>query len=185
MVAPSVATRFVVVGSSGVGKTALARELAARLDVPHIELDSRYWEPDWVEAPTELFRTRVAAAVEGEGWVADGNYARAAQDLVWARVQTIVWLDYPFAVTGWRLLRRTVARAARREELWHGNPESFRRSFASRDSILLWMLQNFRRVRLQYEAALTDPAYTRLVFVRLPSPRATERWLEGVGSAAG
>ena len=71
-------------------------------------------------------------------------------------------------------------RAARREELWSGNRESFRKSFASRDSILLWFLQNFRRVRHQYESAITDPANARLAWVRLRSPRATERWLEGV-----
>ena len=180
-----IGSRIAVVGSTGSGKSALARELASRVGVTHVELDALFWEPDWAEAPIEVFRSRVAAAVEPEGWVADGKYGSRARDLVWGRVQTVVWLDYPFAVTGSRLLRRTVMRAARREELWSGNRESFRKSFASRDSILLWMLQNFRRVRLQYEAALTDPAYIRLAFVRLPSPRATERWLEGVGSAAG
>ena len=180
----STGTRIAVVGSTGSGKSALAAELASRLGVPHVELDVLFWEPDWVTAPTEVFRQRVAAAVEGGGWVADGNYTSRARDLVWARAQTIVWLDYPFAVTGWRLLRRTVGRVARREELWSGNRESLRKSFASRDSILLWFLQNFRRVRRQYGAVLHDPAYAHLTFVRLPSPRAAERWLAGVHPAA-
>ena len=173
-------TRISVVGSTGAGKSALATAPASRLGVPRVELDALFWEPDWVEAPIEVFRARVGAAVEGEGWVTDGNYGSRVRDLVWERAQTVVWLDYPFAVTGGRLLRRTVARSVRREELWSGNRESFRKSFASRDSILLWFVQNFRRVRRQYEAALTDPANAHLRFVRLRSPQATERWLERV-----
>ena len=37
------------------------------------------------------------------------------RDLAWDRAQTIVWLDLSFLVCGWRLLRRTVLRVARRE----------------------------------------------------------------------
>ena len=71
-------------------------------------------------------------------------------------------------------------RVAKREELWHGNRETFRRSFAGRDSILLWFLRTFRRRRRQYEAAMADPANAHLAFVRLRSPRAAERWLAAI-----
>ena len=42
--------RLVVVGTSGSGKTTVAGQLALILGVPHIELDSLHWEPDWTEA---------------------------------------------------------------------------------------------------------------------------------------
>ena len=41
------------------------------------------------------------AAVTGERWVIDGNYTSQVKDLVWARADTVVWLDLP---------RRTVMR---------------------------------------------------------------------------
>ena len=171
--------RIVVLGSSGSGKTVLARELAERLGVPHAELDALHFAEDWVEVPDELFTERTAAATEGGAWVVDGNYSRAAHNPRWERAQTVVWLDLSFLVCGWRLLRRTVLRVAKREELWHGNRETFRHSFASRDSILLWFLRTFRR-RRQYEAAMADPANAHLTFVRLRSPREAARWLAAI-----
>lgn len=175
-----IGTRVLVVGSTGARKTALARELAPRLGAAHVELDALHFAENWVEVPDAVFAERTAAATEGGAWVLDGNYAAVMRDLAWERARTVVWLDYPFLVCGWRLLRRTVLRALRREELWQGNRETFRRSFASTDSILLWFLRTFRRRRRQYEAAMADPANAHLSFIRLRSPREAERWLAGI-----
>ncbi len=108
------------------------------------------------------------------------NYSAVRRDLTWDHAQTVVWLDYAFLVCGWRRLRRTVLRSARREELWQGNRETFWHSFAGRDSILLWFLRTFRRPRRQYEAAMADPANAHLTFVRLRSPREAQRWRAGI-----
>lgn len=51
--------RVAVVGTSGCGKTTVARELSAVLDVPHIELDALYWQPHWVARPAGDFRDLV------------------------------------------------------------------------------------------------------------------------------
>ena len=116
--------------------------------------------------------------------VGDGNYT-VTRELLWPRAQAIVWLDYPFARTGWRLLRRTMGRSARREELWNGNRETSRKAFASSKSILLWYLRTYFRNRRRIPAALADPAHAHLAWVRLRSPRATERWLDRLEVAAG
>jgi adenylate kinase family enzyme len=170
-------TRISVIGTTGSGKTTVARELASRLGVPHVELDALYHEPGWVAAETEVFLGRVAAFAAGEGWVSDGNYTET-REVLWPRAHTIVWLDYSFGLTGWRLLRRSVTRSARREELWNGNRESFRKSFASSESILLWFLRTYHRNRRRIPAALAAPEHAHLAWVWLRSPRATERWLE-------
>ena len=39
--------RIVVVGTSGAGKTTLARRIAGLFELPHIELDAINWQSGW------------------------------------------------------------------------------------------------------------------------------------------
>src|SRR5919197_5807660 len=103
--------RIVILGRTGSGKTTLARELAAALGVPHVELDSLYFGPDFTTAPLPVLRERTSAAIAAERWVTDGN-KRAVRDLVWPRADTIVWLDYPVYVSLWRLPGRARPRTS-------------------------------------------------------------------------
>ena len=174
--------RIVVVGATSSGKTALARRLAARLACPHVELDALYWTTNWTAAPIKEFRARIARALDADVWVADGNYSKV-RDIVWARADTIVWLDYSLLVILWRLVRRTVRRILTGEELWASNRESVR-LLLSRDSIFLWALRTFRRLRRDYSAIPRAPAWTHLTVVRLRSPLACTVWLERLSAGS-
>jgi len=168
--------RIVVVGTTGSGKTTLARQLAQHLEVPHIELDALYWGPNWTPTPTTLFRMRITEALSGDAWVVDGNYSMV-RDIVWSRADTVVWLDYALPLIMWRLLWRTLRRIAMREGLWSGNRESLRAQFFSRDSLLLWAFHSYRRRRKEYPVLFNEPEYAHLTVVRLRSPRAAQEWL--------
>lgn len=168
--------RIAVVGTTGSGKTTLAKRMAGALGVAHVELDALHWGPNWTEAPTPAFRRDVAQALAGDRWVVDGNYS-AVRDIVWSRADTVVWLDYSVGTVLSRLLVRTLRRSLGFETLWNGNRERFWLQFASRDSIIVWMFTTHWKKRATYVALLAEPRHAHLQWVRLRSPAATAAWL--------
>lgn len=169
--------RISIVGSGGAGKSTLARDLSLRLGLPHTELDSLYWQSDWQPADLTAFRTAVAALAAQPQWVVCGNYSNAS-DLLLARADTVIWLDYPLPLILWRLLRRTYRRAASGENLWGtGNRETWRNAFFSRDSLLLYVPRTHHRRSATFARLMAADAYPNLVWLRFTSPRAVARWL--------
>jgi adenylate kinase family enzyme len=171
--------RIVVVGTSGAGKTTLARQLAAKLGFPHVEIDALYWGPDWTQATPEQLQERVAGALSGDRWVIDGTYSRV-RPYVWARATTIIWLDYSLPLIMTRLVRRTAHRVVFRKELWSGNRESLRKTLFTKDSILWWALTTYKRRRRDYPPLLALPEHAHLEVIHFQSPRAANRWLKAL-----
>jgi adenylate kinase family enzyme len=169
----------IVTSASGCGGTTVGRRLARRLGVPFHELDALFWQPDWTAPEAEDFRERVTEIVTTDSWVIDGSYQSWLGQLVLAEADVVVWLDLPLLVWLPRLLRRTVSRAIRGEELWAGNRESLRNSFASRDSLILFALRHHGRRRVAYPARFASYA-----LVRLRTQAAIERFLSEAGRRA-
>jgi adenylate kinase family enzyme len=170
--------RVSVVGSSGAGKSTVAAALARLLGADFLELDSLKHQAGWTPLPVPEFRARVASAAEGERWVIDGNYSKV-QDIVWARADTVVWLDLPRRTVMRRVIWRSFRRAAGRTELWNGNRERWQNFFAldKEESVIVWAWQTHASVRARYEAAAADAAHSHLRFVRLRSAASVRRFL--------
>lgn len=177
-----------VVGTSGSGKSTFARRLADTLGVPYIELDRLYWRANWQGTPDAAFMTRIAETLRAapDGWVLDGNYNRT-REVKWREVDTIIWLDYGFALTLYQAVKRAIARAVSQQELWPGtgNRESLRQSFFSRESIVWWTIKTWRSNRRRYQADMTNPLFSHLHFVHLRSPAEARNYLRSLTSPAG
>ena len=186
MLRSAIVRRVSVVGTSGSGKSTLAGQLADILGVPHLELDAVHHQPDWEPLPTDEFRRVVAARAAAGGWVIDGNYS-SVRDLVWARADTVVWLDLPKRTVMRRVVWRTLRRVALRRELWNGNRERWQNFFTwnPEQSVISWAWHKHAADRAKYAAAAADPANAHLRFVRLASSRDVARFLAGARSEAG
>lgn len=178
----AIVRRVSVVGNSGSGKSTLARELARALGVPCLELDGVFHQPGWAPLPADEFRSVVAAAAAGDGWVIDGNYS-AVRPLVWARADTVVWLDLPRRTVMRQVVWRTLRRVVGRQELWNGNRERLRNflTWDPEESVISWAWHSHAKYRDRYGVAAADPANAHLTFVRLGSRRAVTRFLAESG----
>ncbi len=175
------AGNIVVTGTTGSGKTTLARDIAQRTGRVHIDLDDHHWLPGWQMRTRDDFRARVAAVLDGlphgRQWVVSGNYS-AVQDIVWPRAHTLLALDYAAARVFWQLLRRTLARCLWRQPVCNGNIETFDKSLLSKDSILLWFFKTHWRRQRTLRALIENPGvYAHLRIVRLRSPQQARQWL--------
>ena len=167
----------VIANSSGSGKTTVGRELADRLDVPFVELDSLVHGPGWTETSDDELRRLVEPVLAGEGWVIDGTYQRKLGTAVLDAADTVVWLDMPLHIWLPRLTRRTVRRLVRRETLWNGNRETLRNAVWGRESLFGFALRmHFDRRRSYPEELAGYPV------VRLRTPEEVRRFLTGAGA---
>lgn len=131
--------RWWFIGCSGSGKTTWARRVAEATGLPHVELDGVYHQANWtsLDDPTMWERTRDITS--RDTWVVDGNYS-VTRALLVERPTVVISLDFPRRRVMWQIVRRSVLRVVRREELWNGNRESWRSllSWNPERSVIRW-----------------------------------------------
>ncbi len=168
--------RVLVAGVSGAGKTTLAGRMGVILGVPHTEIDELYHGPGW--QPRADFMSDVEHLASAAAWTTEWQYS-AARPLLAERAELLVWLDFPVPVSMSRLVRRTVRRRLRQEELWNGNIEpAFWSFFTDPDHIVRWGWRT--RHKLRSVVPGLELEFPGLCVVRLASPRDVETWVDNL-----
>jgi len=172
---PARPRRILVAGTSGAGKTTMARALSARLGLPHIDIDGLYHGPGWVPRPE--FAADVAAFVAADEWVTEWQYS-AVRPLLLARADLLVWLDLTRVRVLAQLVPRTLRRRVRRVELWNGNVEPpLWTVLTNPEHIVRWSWKTHARLAPRVESLLSRRP--DLPVVRLNSHADANKWLRG------
>jgi adenylate kinase family enzyme len=177
---PLTERRILVYGVTGSGKSTAAARIAATTGLPLHLADELTWMPGWVPVDDDVQRERFAEIVATDAWVLDTAYA-AWRDLVLARSELVVGLDYPRWRSLARLVRRTVVRLVDRRPICNGNVETVG-TLLSRDSIVVWHFSSFARKRDRMRAWAASDDVPILLFRR---PAELERWLASLERAGG
>ena len=101
--------RIVIYGSSGAGKTTLAKTLGELLSIQYTHLDDVFWFPDWQPPTKEFFRKLVQPLLDHPTWIIDGNYSKV-RDMILPKATFGIVLDLPLYVSIWRIILRTLTR---------------------------------------------------------------------------
>ncbi|MFJ2608505.1 adenylate kinase [Streptomyces sp. NPDC091279] len=166
--------RILVVGSTGAGKSTLARTLSPRLGVPYHEMDALYFTgPDW--QVNDRLTEDVTRVTEQPRWIIDSLGYPDVRDLLWDRADTVLWLDYGRAVIMPRVLRRSLRRTITRESLFGGNRETWA-DWLTRGHPAWWAWSHHPTRRLEIAHRVAGPHDTPLTVHRFSHPAATAAW---------
>ena len=171
-------SKILVVGTSGSGKSTLARHLSKKLNLRDIELDALFWKENWQQSDQQEFRQKIQDSLSGDsGFIIHGNYGKV-RDLTWGNAELVIWLDYSRPLVMWRVLKRSWLRILKNEALWAGNKESFKKTFLSKDSIILWAWQTYNLRRQQYTELMTSSEYSHIKVLRFTNPSQVDNFLK-------
>ena len=98
--------KIVIMGSSGAGKTTLAKVLAPILKIKKVyHLDRLFWQRDWKGKSRETRIDILQRLVQEKRWIIDGNYF-SISELHLDAADTIIFLDTSPLCCLWRLMKR-------------------------------------------------------------------------------
>lgn len=101
--------RVAVIGNSSGGKSMIARKLAARRGLPHVELDLLRFRPGRVATPVEAYEAEHARLIAQDSWIADGLGRLESMPARFARATEIILIDMPIWLNYWLAAERQIA----------------------------------------------------------------------------
>jgi adenylate kinase family enzyme len=170
--------RIGVAGPAGSGKSTLARTLGERLGLPYVEFESFFHGPGWTVR--ETWQADVLEHLDGAVWSIEWQGEQVRERMT-ARLDVLVWLDHPRALTMARVVKRTLLRRlGRGSKIAGGNVEGpLRTFFTDRDHIvkIAWRYHPILRARVR--KVVDEDRYPGLVVVRLRGQGQVDAWLRG------
>lgn len=110
-------TRYLVIGSSGSGKSILARKVYNKCSIPYYDTDALYWGGDWKLRSDE--QVIESLPWDSKSWIIDGNFVDYREQ-AWSKADEIIWLNMPALHVFWRVIRRNIRWTILEASPWTG-----------------------------------------------------------------
>ncbi len=173
MFSGSEVNRIAIVGAPGSGKSTIARKLGELTGLPVYHMDHIHWKPGWVARDRSEKIEMALGILAQEQWIFEGGFSEIHSERL-SRADMLIWLDLPFWLRVWRVIKRTVrwfgqSRPDMQIECKEGlNPEMLK--FFK----YIWDTRHSARAKI---AASVNPAPHGLILVHLTSPNQVHKFL--------
>ena len=109
--------RIYIIGNSGSGKSSLAKKLSQALKIKSYDLDDFYWLKKFTKKRDKQEVDKLVKRITREKkWVIEGVYSSCITCSL-DKADLIVWLDYPFGVIAWQLIKRQIRRGEKLSDM--------------------------------------------------------------------
>lgn len=162
--------KIAIIGSSGAGKTTLAKKLGDRLGLKVYHLDRFFWRPDWRKKPDDTRIDILQSLVRQRHWVIEGSYLNSSE-LHLIAADTVIFLDTsPFVCICRRIKRHREYQGYPGRDLPQGSIDKLTLP------VLLHILFFPLRAKRKLEDKLSKFPLKKVI--RLYSTKEVERFLE-------
>lgn len=152
--------RIVIIGCGGAGKSTLARQLGAKLNIPVVHLDKLFWKPGWVEMPKDEFDGLLRQEIAKDAWIMDGNFDRTMPQRI-ARCDTVIYLDFSRLTCLAGVAKRVLTTYGTvRPDMGEGCPERLDLDF------LKWVWNFNRNKRDKNYRLLNDVTHAKVIILK-------------------
>ena len=164
--------RIMIIGCGGAGKSTLARQLGAKLNLPVVHLDKLFWKPGWVESTKDEIDAKIMEELRKPRWIMDGNYNRTLPKRL-EYCDTVIYLDFNRLVCLTGVAKRVLTTYGTvRPDMAEGCPERFDLDF------LKWIWNFNKTHRGRYYRLLNETDGIEKIVLK--NRRAVKRFLEEV-----
>jgi adenylate kinase family enzyme len=167
------ATRVMIVGGSGSGKSFLALKLSELAHLPSYHMDQLSWRPGFVHRTTSKMDALTRDIHAREHWILEGGHYETSRERA-DRAHLLIWLDPHPALQTWRVFLRSLRHHGKvRPCMAEGCPEKFG-PHTIEVVRYVWESRHFHRKQIQ---AIIAQAPSRLRIHRLQTAWQVRRFL--------
>jgi adenylate kinase family enzyme len=108
--------KIYILGTSGTGKSTLAKEISIKKNIPCFDLDDISWEIKYTKkSSNEIRKLKLMNIISNKSWIIEGVYGSWVEQAI-KESDLVVWIVLPFHTLSLRLLKRYIKRKKQERE---------------------------------------------------------------------
>lgn len=113
--------KIFIIGTSGSGKSYLAKILSKKYKIKHFDLDDIFWENKYTKKRSEENKKEISKIIkQDKGWIFEGVFTSFIKEIV-NKTDEIIWLDINKNVLSYRILKRYFKNRKNPDETFKSN----------------------------------------------------------------